>query len=90
MNIWKYPLKFGDARRVVLEMPYGAKLLCLQLQNEEPCLWAQVDPTGKTVERTFAAYLTGQTLPDDPQSYVGTFQVSNAWGIFVLHVYEVF
>jgi hypothetical protein len=30
-----------------IEMPIGAEILCIQTQNEKPCIWAKVDENSK-------------------------------------------
>jgi hypothetical protein len=81
-TIWKYPL----APEVTLEMPLGAKVLCVHLQHADVCLWALVDSSETRREkRYFAAFGTGHELPLDPGEYIGTVLDS----LLVFHIFEV-
>ena len=64
-------------------MPLGAKILTLQLQDETPCFWAEVDTDASTEQRLFRILGTGHPLPEG-LTYLGTFQLPP----FVWHVYE--
>jgi hypothetical protein len=69
-------------------MPIGAKVLKVEVQKQQTCLWALVDPKEKTTEmRRFKVYETGQEMPDDPYEYLGTifFLLDNS---LVYHVFE--
>lgn len=83
-TIWKFPIQVTDLQSVT--MPDGAKILTAAVQRGQPCLWAEVDPSAPMCERSIAIFGTGHELPDDPGSYIGTFQVDH--GVFVFHVYE--
>ncbi len=86
MTIWKYPLLLADLQTV--QMPAGAKPLCVQVQDSGPCLWAlvneheetQVDFEVRTVG-TGHPLTTGEALA----KYVGTYQLDG--GRLVFHVF---
>lgn len=85
-TIYKYPIRVKDVQ--VIEMPVGARILALQVQGSQPCLWAEIDmtvPREKEV-RTFETWGTGQPMDSAPRQYVGTYQMSD--GEFIWHVYE--
>lgn len=88
-TIWKYELPIAD--EFTIEMPAGAKVLCVQVQRRIPwpipCLWAEVDTTREPVLFRFRLFGTGHDLPVGvPGSgYVGTFQTNE--GAFVWHLY---
>lgn len=85
--IWKFPLQCADKN--VVEMPRGSQVLCVQNQNEVPCLWAlvpDVTPECVTVARTFTIYGTGHQHELISGGYVGTFQLRG--GSLVFHVFE--
>ena len=87
MRIWKWTLHIEDLQS--REMPVGAKLLTVQVQDGMPQLWALVDEEAAIETRTFATYGTGNPMPDgDPGAYVGTYQISG--GALVFHVFEPF
>ncbi len=47
ISIWKFNLQTIDKQEI--QMPVGAELLTVQIQNGEPCLWARVD-TNEMIE----------------------------------------
>jgi hypothetical protein len=81
-TIYKYSLAAGMQ---TIDMPQGAEILTVQVQRFEPQLWALVDPAAAVVPMTFAVYGTRHPVSDEPQRYVGTFQVSG--GALVFHVF---
>ena len=84
ITIHKYRLFFG----VGVEMPQGAEILSVQMQDNHPYAWAQVD-TDKPFElRYFTSILTGhEILPNDLKfmDYLATVQQ----GLLVYHIFEV-
>ncbi len=82
-TIWKFPLKVED--RVMIAMPKGAQILCVQVQYGIPCIWAAVEDNGVWEERHFYISGTGHPIEYDT-SYVGTFQLCD--GSFIGHVFE--
>lgn len=80
--IWKFPLKFTAGWQPV-RLPVGAIPVRFGIQNDTPCLWAEVDPEAKPVIRNFAVYGTGHAIDDDTR-YVG----SCDHGPFVWHLFE--
>ncbi len=86
MKIWKYPVPIRDAVRVSL--PRGAELLCVQVQGEEPCLWALVDPDASSVVRAFRWRGTVQEMEDAQGGvHVGTVQIEG--GRLVFHLFDL-
>lgn len=85
MRIYKYPLQLMD--RQTLSMPDGAKILSIQAQRDQVCLWAMVDENAQEIARTIAIYGTGQPIPDEPGTYMQTFQM--AGGNLVFHAFEI-
>jgi hypothetical protein len=83
-TIFKFVLATGWQ---VIEMPAGAKLLSVQAQNNQTCLWAEVDTTMPMRSRSFIQVGTGRPLPGQlTLDYIGTVQLDG--GELVLHVYE--
>lgn len=76
-TIWKYVVESK------LEMPTGARIIHADIQNEEACLWAIVDPEAPKETRSFAIRGTGHPV-DDKLEYVFSWQQ----GIFVWHLFE--
>lgn len=84
-TIWKFPLEVTDEQ--VVTVPMISKFLCVQVQNERPCLWALVDPKSRMIGVQVCVYGTGNPVPDNPGNYVGTFQLAD--GALVFHVFSV-
>lgn len=88
-TIWKYELDVVGELNI--EMPVGAKVLCVQTQGGFPCLWAEVDDHMKKINRTFRVIGTGHDMEPvgdglNGWKYVGTFQMHG--GNLVFHVYD--
>ena len=86
-SIWKFPLQVMDSQEI--EMPSHAQVLTVQVQGEQPCLWAIVTPYAPKVTRTVRIYGTGHPAPDDLSraDYVGTFQLMGGGLIFHVFIY---
>lgn len=85
MTIWKFPLQTVGMQSV--QMPRNARILCVQVQRCEPCLWAMVDETKPLVERRIR--IIGTEHPIDASAvlhYIGTYQLDG--GGLVFHVFE--
>lgn len=82
-TIYKYPIKVTDVQEV--KMPFGAKIICAQLQNEVVTLWAECETFNSNTSRTIEIFGTGHQIDGQySRTYVGTVQQ----GGFVWHVYE--
>ena len=87
MQIYKYKLGFQITKPI--EMPAGAVILSVQLQDNELVLWAIVDPTAAPVTRTFRLAVTGEEISKEELAdlnYLGTFLADGER--FVGHVFE--
>lgn len=87
MNIFKYALKINYQN--IIEMPIGAKCLCVKLQNDEPMIWAIVNESSEKEEHFFEFLATGQQFENDCSSrreYIGTIQLNNG---LVFHLFEI-
>jgi hypothetical protein len=85
--IWKYILTIEGKQ--TLMMPEAARLLCVQMQDGIPCLWAVVDKDSAKVlakrePRTVFTVGTGHPMPEECGKYVGTYQPMNG---LVFHVF---
>lgn len=80
--IWKYAINPAT----VIQIPVGYRLLSVQTQDNQPQLWALVDPSNPKVGRTFRAVATGEEFDDEGYTYVGTFQING--GALVFHLFE--
>lgn len=86
--IYKFPLEVVDFQEV--QMPQDSEILCVQTQNNKPCIWAKVDVEKVDVVKKLCIYGTGQKvnyLEQKESRYIGTFQLMN--GDFVMHLFEV-
>lgn len=81
-TIWKYTV---TPNVLFYSMPEGAKILTAKEQNDEVCVWAEVDPDKPVEMRKIMVYGTGHSVPPEPQEYIGTAHLMN--GSLVLHVY---
>jgi len=84
ISIWKFPLQTINAQEI--KMPVGAEILTVQVQNDEPYLWARVDTDAFAGSRQIAIHGTGHELSALTRKYIGTYQLSG--GALVFHVFE--
>jgi len=83
-TIWKYPLRVVDSQSVV--MPRDAEILCVNVQGESLCVWAEVVPEGCREHRHFEIRDTGQPIdPAMDKKYLGTGFLADG---LVVHVFE--
>jgi len=89
-SIWKFPLEVVDGMLInVIKMPLDAEILCVQVQNEIPCMWAIVNIGNDLENRFFRVVATGEILQKeylDVREYIGTFQLNE--GALVFHLFE--
>jgi hypothetical protein len=84
-QIWKFPIQITGTQ--VITMPYAAKILCVQMQNGVPCLWAMCKMDDGNGDRTIDIFGTGHSIMDlFTRTYIGTVQQMN--GALVWHVFE--
>lgn len=85
-KIFKYQLETKDIQEI--EMPKYAEILCIQTQNETPCIWALVEPNAPKTKRVFEIFGTGYIVPDKRnRKYIGTYQLLD--GNLVFHCFEL-
>lgn len=84
-TIYKYKLENTDLQTI--EMPKFAKILCVQIQNGEPHIWAEVESTNPITKKSIAIIGTGHPRPFNPMTYIGSYQLYD--GQLVFHVYEL-
>jgi hypothetical protein len=83
-TIFKYPLVVKSFQ--TLSIPYGAKLLTVQVQRDIPCLWAEIDSEKVSEFRSIEIFGTGHPIPEGNRIYIGSFQLEG--GNFIGHCYE--
>ena len=69
-------------------MPRSARILDVQVQHGEVCIWALVDPDEGNETRHFSVFGTGHEIHDSDHAYIyiGTFQLEG--GALVFHLFE--
>lgn len=83
-KILKYVL-IGNAIR----LPVGAQPLCVDVQDNQVCCWAAVDPKETRMQHRYIAVLTGHVIPKEASQHVKTFILKDEFGDnLVLHLYE--
>lgn len=83
-SIWKFTFNVNDWCE--FNMPVGAVIRHISVQNDTPCLWAEVDLDAPSEIRRFRTYGTGHPMDNTPQTYLGTYFIQG--GRFVFHLYE--
>ena len=83
-TIYKYPVPLDEFE---LELPRGAKILTFQSQNNNPTIWALVDPLNKLEKRKFVIRGTGHPIMSNTNNdvYIGTIQTEMG---LVWHLFE--
>lgn len=86
-TIWKFPIETMD--RQALPLPRGARILAVQVQHGQPCIWAIVDPKADKETVEIRIHGTGHGLSEDSHTYdyIGTYQLRD--GELVFHVFRV-
>lgn len=75
-----------EATTTYVVLPANSSPVCLQMQQEIPCIWWQVPDTEAVLKR-FEVFIfgTGNPQPTQALNYIGTFQLEE--GSLVFHVY---
>jgi len=100
-KIFKYAVPHGDPTD--LQIPRGAKIVCVYWQGDSVKFWAEVNPESFPEVRRFCIVATGQEIPTElgsmrtttgyekghicPWSYVGTAFDDAAKFVWHLHEY---
>jgi hypothetical protein len=82
-TIYKYPLLILNEQEI--EMPMGAGLMAVQMQQGQPCLWALVDTLNTPEKRKVLIRGTGHPA-EGVGRYISTFQMKG--GELVFHAFE--
>lgn len=83
MRIYKYTLEVTDEQ--TFDMPIGAKMLSVQVQNGAVVMWVLVNELAEDEPRTVRIFGTGHPIIGKPGDYVGTVQLHN--GALAFHVF---
>ena len=85
VTVWKYGVDITDV--FVRKIPQAAKILDVQVQAGNVCMWVMVDTDMPEEERTFRVVGTGHPIEITARlDYIGTFQLHS--GSFIGHLYE--
>ena len=86
-QVWKYCI---DPNNLTHIMPKGAKILCVDEQMGNICIWVEVNPSHPHQERRiFEVFGTGHPIIEDmgtSREYIGSVKMDG--GQLVFHVYE--
>lgn len=83
LSIYKYAASVQDS--IELRLPKGASILTVQMQHNEPCIWALVDPSAPEEVRLIHVRGTGHPA-NGLGRYIGTIQMRG--GALVFHYFE--
>jgi hypothetical protein len=93
-TILKYKLDILDNQYIYISMPIGAKILCVQEQGTDLCLWVLADTISeplvsrqiRAVSRQIRIIGTGYVADDCyGEGYIGTVQMKDG---YVWHVFD--
>ena len=83
--VYKYPLTMVDKQEV--SIPTGAKILSIQVQHNQICIWALVNTDNEFEKRTFILCGTGYSISTELQlNFIGTVLLYE--GELVIHCFE--
>lgn len=84
--ILKYSVQPADWLH--LDLPQGAQVLTVQVQDGQPYLWASVIPSAPVEPRRFRLLPTGLEYEADRLTYVVTFQIVTEGRPLIFHLLE--
>lgn len=81
-TIWKFSVSIQDT--LIITMPKNARILDLQVQDNQATIWVLVNPGNEKEERRFRIIGTGDPLPQEiALDYIGTIQMPPlVWHLF--------
>ena len=85
-TVWKYTVPtdgtFG------MNMPAGAEVLSVHVQNGVVNMWVEVDPDVGSILKRFRVCGTGHDMPaDEPRRFVGSYLLHGATEVY--HLFEI-
>lgn len=81
-KIWKYRLHLTDSQTI--DMPCGAEILSVQMQDGYVCMWALCNTDAATEPRHIVIIGTGNPIRFKTGKFIGTVQSEH----FVWHVFD--
>jgi hypothetical protein len=82
-TIHKQLLQLTDVQYV--KIPKGSTILTVREQYDAVCMWYSCDTEGRNEIKTIYIIKTGQHLPDEAETYLGTAVLHS--GKLVFHIY---
>lgn len=86
MNKVIYKFQFAEQDDFKICLPKNSQILCVQMQDEIPCMWTLMDKNEKAEVRHFRVFGTGHYFALSNYKYIGTFQLFT--GSLVFHLFE--
>ena len=81
-TIWKYSITDRPCQEI--EVPLNAEILCVQLQDNIPTLWALVETEEPKRIFDILTYYTGDCWIDKKGQYIGSYQLAGClYHVFV-------
>lgn len=87
-KIYKYEVYTQPTVQQTINIPFGAEVLSVGMQQGVIQLWVWVNILAPEKARNFVIFGTGHTIPDTLNlRFIGTVQLDE--GSFIYHVFEV-
>ena len=85
MTVWWYKLQVVDHQRI--QMHKGAKVLSVQVEDEDLNVWALVDPSAEEIDVSFRIAGTGHIIDNEVVNaeFLGTVQRNG----LVFHIWRL-
>lgn len=84
-TVYKYGFDITDDFE--LELPKGARILHVDVQNGYPYIWALVDPDAPKEKKKFHLAGTGHPINEKIKNHIGTFLLHE--GALVFHLFAL-
>lgn len=84
ITVFKYPFEITD--HFGINLPRGARILKVETQNGQPCMWALVDTAKPTLPYGFYIFGTGHQM-DAGMAMIGEHVATFQQGPLVWHVF---
>lgn len=86
-RIWKFRIPFMGQHGAI-EMPKGARIISVGWQNNDPVLWAIVDPHAAPATRNIVVIMTGVDIREGEFAFPFIGTTMNDDGSFVVHIFD--
>lgn len=82
-TIYKYHIEIRNFQ--ILKVPQDRKILSVQVQKDEVCIWAEVDTQSPMSDLKVYVFGTGHPIQQKDLNYIGSVQLLG--GDLVFHVF---